>query len=406
MKADPGTVPGRAAEALAIAQRLAGEFATTYVERDAQGGFPHPEIAALKGSGLLKAAVPAEHGGWGLPFGTMVEITRTLAQGNPSVAQIFAASYGICMHHLRDLNVPALAARVFREVVERDALVTNASSERNPASSMIFATTFTPEGDGYRIRGEKFFCTGSLGSDLLYVVGMIGDRFAVTFVAPDAPGVEVLDDWRAMGQRGTASGTIHLRDVHVAADWVVLLPDLSQPDPRDFFGPMNQTYFSAVYLGAAAAALEYGRVYVREHSRPWYESGVARAAEDPLLQVEYGRFAARLAAGEALLRHAATQVEALLDARATLAADALLEARTAAMMEVAKAKVVATEVALEVTQGIFKLMGARSALAALGSDRYWRDVRTLTLHDPVDYKARMVGARALADQIPPIGFLS
>ncbi len=51
-------------------------------------------------------------------------------------------------------------------------------------------------------------------------------------------------------------------------------------------------------------------------------------------------------------------------------------------------------------------MGARSTLAQLGSDRYWRDVRTLTLHDPVDYKARMIGARALTGAIPPIGFLS
>lgn len=394
-------------QALALARQLATEFAATHVQRDAECAFPHAEIAALKRSGLLAAAVPAEYGGWGTPFGTLVEITRTLAQGNPSVAQIYAASYSICMHHLRDLNVPQLAAQVFRTVVERGALVTNASSERHAASAMIFATTFTPDGAGYRLHGDKFFCTGSLGSDLLYVVGMIEDRFAVAFIAPDAPGVEVVDDWRAMGQRGTASGTVRLRDAWVSADWVVpLAVDPSRPDPRDFFGPMNQTYFSAVYLGTAAAALAHARDYVREHGRPYYESGVEHATDDPLIQVGYGRLAARLAGAEALLRHAAQQVEALLDARAGLDAEALLEARTAVMMEVAKAKVVATETALEITQDIFKLMGARSALSTLGSDRYWRDVRTLTLHDPVDYKARMIGAQALAGTIPPIGFLS
>jgi alkylation response protein AidB-like acyl-CoA dehydrogenase len=393
--------------ALAVARRLADEFAATYAQRDAECAFPHAEVAALKRSGLLAAAVPAQHGGWGVPFATMVEITRTLAQGNPSVAQVFAASYSICMHHLRDLDAPEVAARVFREVVARGALVTNASSERHPASAMIFATTFTPDGAGYRIHGEKFFCTGSLGADLLYVVGMTDGRFQIAFLPPDAPGVEVVDDWRAMGQRGTASGTVRLRDAWVSADWVVsVAADLSRPDPRDFFGPMNQTYFSAVYLGTAAAALAHAHRYIVEHGRPWYESGVARAAEDPLIQVEYGRLAARLAAAEALLRAAAGQVEALLDARAGLEEAVLLDARTAVMMEVAKTKVVATETALDVTQGIFKLMGARATLAALGSDRYWRDVRTLTLHDPVDYKARMVGARALTGVAPPIGFLS
>ncbi len=395
------------AQALALARQLADKFAATYAERDADCAFPHAEIALLKRSGLLAAAIPTAHGGWGTPFSTLVEITRTLAEGHPSVAQIYAASYSICMQHLRDLNAPQLATKVFRAVVDDQALVTNASSERHMASAMIFATTFTADGAGYRICGDKFFCTGSLGADLLYVVGMIEDRFAVAFIPPDAAGVEVVDDWRAMGQRGTASGTVRLREAWVSTDWVVPLGvDPSRPDPRDFFGPMNQTYFSAVYLGTAAAALAHARDYLREHGRPYYESGVARATDDPLTQVEYGRLAAHLAAADALLRHTAQQVEALLDARASLDANALLEARTAAMMGVAKTKVVATETALEVTQGIFKLMGARSALSKLGSDRYWRDVRTLTLHDPVDYKARMVGARALTGAIPPIGFLS
>ncbi len=394
-------------QALALARRLADEFAATYAQRDAECAFPHAEIAALKRSGLAAAAVSAEYGGWATPFGTLVEITRILAQGNPSVAQIYAASYSICMHHLRDLNAPQLAAKVFRAVVDERALVTNASSERHAASAMIFATTFTPDGTGYRIHGDKFFCAGSLGADLLYVVGMIEGRFAVAFITPDAAGVEVVDDWRAMGLRGTASGTVRLRDAWVSADWVVPLGlDPSRPDPRDFFGPMNQTYFSAVYPGTTAAALAHARDYVRDHGRPYYESGVERAADDPLIQVEYGRLAARLGAAEALLRHATEQVEALLGTRAELGASALLQARTAVMMEVAKTKVVATETALDVTQGIFKLMGARSALSTLSSDRYWRDVRTLTLHDPVDYKARMIGAQALTGAIPPIGFLS
>jgi alkylation response protein AidB-like acyl-CoA dehydrogenase len=60
----------------------------------------------------------------------------------------------------------------------------------------------------------------------------------------------------------------------------------------------------------------------------------------------------------------------------------------------------ATEVAPEITAGIFEGPGARSTTAAPGFDRFWRNVRTHTLHDPVAYKRREVGAFLLRDELP------
>ena len=55
---------------------------------------------------------------------------------------------------------------------------------------------------------------------------------------------------------------------------------------------------------------------------------------------------------------------------------------------VAHGKVVTTDIGLEVTSGIFEMLGARATGKKYGFDRFWRDLRTHSLHDPVAYKKR------------------
>ncbi|CAK4034718.1 Dibenzothiophene desulfurization enzyme C [Lecanosticta acicola] len=67
---------------------------------------------------------------------------------------------------------------------------------------------------------------------------------------------------------------------------------------------------------------------------------------------------------------------------------------------VAHAKVVTTDTGLSVTSGIFEMLGARATGKKYGFDRYWRDIRTHSLHDPVAYKKREVGRYQLLGEIP------
>lgn len=66
---------------------------------------------------------------------------------------------------------------------------------------------------------------------------------------------------------------------------------------------------------------------------------------------------------------------------------------------VASAKVVTTDTALRVTAGVFEVTGSRATGKKVGLDRFWRDVRTHTLHDPVAYKNREVGEFVLLDKV-------
>ena len=77
--------------------------------------------------------------------------------------------------------------------------------------------------------------------------------------------------------------------------------------------------------------------------------------------------------------------------------------RGAAAVAVAAANVLAGEVALLVSEKIFEVMGARSATRANGFDRFWRNVRTHTLHNPAAYKVLTVGDWFLTGAYPEPG---
>lgn len=67
---------------------------------------------------------------------------------------------------------------------------------------------------------------------------------------------------------------------------------------------------------------------------------------------------------------------------------------------VASVKVVSTDVGLRVTSGVFEVTGARATSLKVGLDRFWRDIRTHTLHDPVAYKNRELGRFVLKGEYP------
>lgn len=395
----------RAQETLAQVRELAAEFARTYPVRDERREFPSEEMARLKQSGLLAMPVPHAYGGMGLPFADMIECLVTLAAGNPSVAQMFFVHCTIVLS-LEQLATPAQLEWAFDAIVREKAFFGNAASEKQSQHVMAFTTTFTPtpKNDGVLIRGKKFFTTGSLASDYLLVFGVLGKGLGGAIVPKDAPGMTMRNDWNAMGQRGTASGTIDFEDVF--AKWDMVLPqlgDAEQPDPANFLGLFYQTGFSAIHTGIARGALRYATEYIKTKSRPWADSGVNAAREDPYILQEVGKMRAYLSSAEALVQRAAKLVETGLAARGTAGREEMTSLRGEAAVAVAEAKLVSTEVALRVCQDIFQVCGARSAMGEENLDRFWRDARTLTLHDPKEYKAKLIGEYVLQGKYPPAG---
>ncbi len=82
------------------------------------------------------------------------------------------------------------------------------------------------------------------------------------------------------------------------------------------------------------------------------------------------------------------------------------EQRGECAIAIATAKVAATRVGLDKANRMFEVMGSRAPASKYAFDRYWRNLRTFTLHDPVDYKVRAVGNWALNNQLPTPDFYS
>ena len=381
-------------------------FSEAYPVRDEAYEFPHEEIRALKAEGFMKLTVPERLGGFGATAKDSIAITRQIAQAFPSLAQVLAV-HSAMVSTLIEFGSPDQVADILRRVAEEGLFIGNATSEKGSNRAHSFDTVFEDTDGGIVINGRKFFTTGSPAADLLLVFGRYNEKLGVALTPADADGVVIQNDWRAMGQRGTGSGGIEFRNVFVPRDAQLTSIDFQNLPTTSVVGPIYQAGFSAMYVGMANGALDCAVDYVRTHSRPWLESNVSRAVEDPYVLAEIGTLKSYLCAAEALVEQAAAaidEVSAAIHRSSPPARIATLRARAATTT--AQAKVVATEVALRVCQDIFQTTGARSTLAGQRLDRFWRDVRTLTLHDPKPYKARLVGEVLLQDKIPPVSMLS
>ena len=257
-----------------------------------------------------------------------------------------------------------------------------------------FETTLKAHGDGYAVQGQKFYSTGALFAHLVPIVALEEDGHVVVAVADrDAPGLTVVNDWSAFGQRTTASGTVILDNVLVDATRV--LPAHLVYEHPSAVGPQSQLIHAAIDAGIARGAIEATIDLVRNHARPWIDSGQARASDDPYTIAAIGDLKIKLHAAEALLERAGLQLDATI-------ADVSEETIGLAKIAVAEAKVLSTDIALLASSKLFELAGTRSTLGVHNLDRFWRDARTHTLHDPVRWKLHAIGQFYLNDIQPPL----
>src|SRR5207302_9352871 len=124
--------------------------------------------------------------------------------------------------------------------------------------------------------------------------------------------------------------------------------------------------------------------YVSRKARPWVQSGVDSAAQDPYTLMRIGEMEMWTNAADSLQERALRLMDAARHAPSP-------EARALASVATSEAKAFTTIAGLKVCEMLFQVCGSSSTLAKYGFDRHWRNLRTLSLHDPADYKLKMAG---------------
>jgi alkylation response protein AidB-like acyl-CoA dehydrogenase len=255
------------------------------------------------------------------------------------------------------------------------------------------------------INGRKSFCSGATDSDMLIVsaIHSVDQKFLVAAVPSDRPGIRIHDDWDSMGQRQTDSGTVEFNAVPVGHDEFLRTPGPLGSIRASLRSCIAQLILGNIFLGLAEGALDEARNYTLATTRPWANStGIDSAIEDPYILAHYGRFFVDLQAAQALTDVAGESLQ-----RAWESGEAITDSlRGKCAVDVAASKVITTRIGLEITNQMFEVMGARAAAGPARLDRYWRNLRTHTLHDPVDYKIRELGDFALNHKLPKPTFYS
>jgi alkylation response protein AidB-like acyl-CoA dehydrogenase len=397
MVAESPTHPGPTPQAcqdvtdpLQLLEPLLDDFRETAPARDRQGGTPHLERNRIRATGLLTLLIPQIHGGQGDRWTTAFALTRRLARVDASLAHVLS-------YHYLGVTIP----RIFGSEEQRH-YYESASVQRgwwwgNALNPLDQRTRLTAEGRHYRLDGEKRFCSGSHDAEILPVTAIdsASGELLILVVPTDREGVQPKDDWDAIGQRQTDSGSVHFNAVKLFPREILGRRSSPTNPFQTIRACLTQLSMAHLFLGIAEGAFAEAKDLVQAQAR----LGGTRNQELPVIQ-QFGEFWLQLQGATALVEQAAPVLQHAWDQGEDLSA----QERGACALQISAAKVAASRAGLAITSGLFELVGARSVDRALGLDRYWRNLRTLSLHDPEAKKIEALGQGALNGRLPEPGF--
>ena len=377
-----------------IVYDLIENFAQTASERDKKGGTAKEQRDLIRQSGLLALITPKSLGGHGYSWIEVLSITRQFAQVDSSIAHLFGYHF-LCLATV-DLYGNEKQFNYYAEKTAKENLFWG--NAFNPLDRQVVATKTL---SGWLINGVKSFCSGASDSDVLLISAQKenNEGILIAIIPTNRMGIVVEDNWDSFGQRQTDSGTVQFNSVEVLEQEVLTIqtedPCNLKPTIRTHIA---QSILNHVLLGTAEGAFAEAKQYTTNVTRAWITSNVQSASEDPYYIHRYGEFYVKLQASASLVQIANETLQSTWQSRNNLT----LEQRGLCSIAVATAKVQIAQTALEITGRIFEAMGARATAAKYNFDRYWRNVRTHTLHDPIDYKIRDIGQFALNNKYPEI----
>lgn len=399
----PVALPAQPTADLAQWKPLFDHIGAGASERELQRILPFEAIDLLRKArfGALRLA-PAD-GGAGASFREVYKLALELAAVDANVSHIFRNHFTVVEQFTR---VPDNdQARAWQRAVREGALFGLASTEAgsNPAGGVVPDTLLTPDGEGFRLNGVKYYSTGTLFADAMLVrAGTPDGRVASVIIPTNRAGLEAVDDWDGAGQRLTGSGTTRFRDVRVEGTEAIF-------DTSDrgyglaYSNTQAQLFLTTVVAGIVKGVLADAIALVNRRKRSFYYAPTPKPADDPFLHEVIGQIAANAFAAEAIVLAAADTLGRASDARErgepaeALAAEA---ARAAA-----QAKLVVDDLALRSATALFEVGGASATERSANLDRHWRNARTIAAHNPASYKAQAIGALLVkGTPLPSRGF--
>jgi alkylation response protein AidB-like acyl-CoA dehydrogenase len=326
---------------------------------------PREAIGWIKEAGLGRLRVTVSEGGGGASVREFFETLIALAEADSNIAHILRTHYWFVEQQLQSAD-SVLRARGLA-LLNANALVGNAVSEQGRRSAGLhFDTAFTPDGDGYRLNGAKFYSTGSIYSDYTQIwAAAPGGRIAGAVIPVGRKGVTIEGDWDGFGQRLTGTGTTRLDNVRIEADEYVDLGDPSEPQPPSYQGAFLQLYLQAVTAGVLRSVRHDATAIIKRRTRNFgHASDPQSPRQDPQVLQVVGEIAADAFAAEAIVLRAAEVIQLAADSVHDGLPDAA--AARAAQLAASQAKVAIDRFSYATAAKLFDVGGASATQSAIG----------------------------------------
>nr|WP_174505273.1 acyl-CoA dehydrogenase family protein [Acinetobacter sp. Marseille-Q1620] len=377
-------------EAIQVAEEVAEQLRQYAENPSYNSSVPYEQARLISEAGLTAISVPKQFGGLGASVLTIVNVVKIISSADAGVGQLLQIHFTM----LRSLLVgfpDEVRDQVVQDILNGKRLG-NALAEVGGKNKLDHKTRIEKNQQGeYVLNGSKFYSTGSFLAEWISLFAGSDDGTVNILLHRDSEGLELVDDWEAIGQNNSVSGTVNFHNVIVDEKYIVKR-GLVPPIRTGLTWP--QILHAAMDTGIAKGALENAVHYLQHHARPWVESGVEKAVYEQHVIKQVGEFAVLVRSSEALLERSAAIFE---EHFANVEDEAL---QTELILSVAATRSQSDYASLKISSEIFGLLGASSTLSKWNLDRFWRNARTHTTHDPIRWRLYHIGNYYLND-VPP-----
>ena len=361
------------------------EFAETEIrphvrEWDEQQHFPSDLIPKLAALGLMGAQIPERYGGAGLSTIDYCICMEEIARVDPSIALTMAAHNGLCSSHIFLFGSEAQKETVLAPLARGERLggwgLTEATSGSDAAG---MRTTAVRNGDGWVLNGSKTFTTHGRIADTLVIMA-VTDRSAGThgisafIVDRGTPGLSAGKKEDKLGMRASDTSEVLLRDCKLPGD------RLLGAEHHGFLDVMQVLDAGRIGIAALSVGLAQGA----------YDAALAYAKE----RKAFGKTIGSFQAIQWKLADNAVRIEAarLLTYRAASLKDRGIRVTT---LQSSMAKLYASEIAVRAAEDCVQIHGGYGFVKDYPAEKYFRDVKLMTIGEGTSEIQRLVIARQL-----------
>jgi alkylation response protein AidB-like acyl-CoA dehydrogenase len=371
------TEPGRVL--VEMAEKHASDFASRAQDHDADQSFPFENYAALAESGFLGAAIPQAMGGVGVDsiHDIAVAFSR-LGRGDGATAigayMHVAAGWTMLMwQRMKPADDPfAALLDAFMGQMVRDHVVCAALTEGGTNYGYPL-TEATPTDGGWLVNGRKIFCTNSPAATMIMATVKFkmpggAEQMGMVFLPREADGLEILDNWDALGMRASGSGDIRFSDCFVPEPMAMPMSTWGEPGLFLRLSVPGLPGLMAVFLGIAEAAHEHVVNLVRSRRKAPANRTMAERAPAQAMVAENE---IDLAACRAMLARTSLLIDDLLGRPGDVVSECIHELNK----DIQCTKTLLQRRSIEIVDRALTLSGGAGYLTASPLSRLYRDVR-------------------------------